>query len=90
VSDEPHALVYDLVLADLAAIRIREGVEGVLTRELGPLGLDPVFEDSFATLVLRVSSTRQTGTAYVELRQDDARMRIVLERYIPPPLPGSN
>lgn len=87
MSDELHALVYDLAMADLAAVRIREGVEGVLTQELAPLGLDPVFEDSFASLVLRVSSTRQTGTAYVELRQDDARMRIVLERYIPPRLP---
>jgi hypothetical protein len=84
--DDPGVLVYDTVLADIAAIRIRAGIEGVLTRELDPLGLDPVFEDSFAAVVLRVSSARQTGTAYVELRQGDARMRIVLERYSPPPL----
>ncbi len=86
MADDSGVLVYDPVSADLAALRIREGMEGVLTRELAPLGLEPVFEDSFATLVLRVSSTRQTGTAYVELRQDDVRMRIVLERYTPPPL----
>jgi hypothetical protein len=87
MADDSGVLVYDPVIADLAAICIREGMEAVLTRELAPLGLEPVFEDSFATLVLRVSSTRQTGTAYVELRQDDVRMRIVLERYTPPPLP---
>ncbi len=89
MADDPGVLVYDTVLADLAAIRIREGIEAVLIRELAPLGLEPVFEDSFATLVLRVSSTRQTGTAYVELRKDDVRMRIVLESYTPPPLPSS-
>jgi hypothetical protein len=87
MADDSGVLVYDTVLADLAAIRIREGIEGVLNRELGPLGLEPVFEDSFAALVLRVSSTRQTGTAYVELRQDDVRMRIVLQPYTPRPLP---
>ncbi len=86
--DDPEALVYDTVVADIAAIRIREDVERVLTRELAPLGLEPVFEDSFAALVLRVSSARQTGTAYIELRQDDVRMRIVLHPDTPPPLPG--
>jgi hypothetical protein len=87
VADDPDVLVYDTVLTDIAAIRIRTGIEGVLTRELAPLGLDAVFEDSFATLVVRVCRTRQTGTASVEVRLHDARMRIVLERYLPPPLP---
>jgi hypothetical protein len=87
MADDPGASVYDTVLADLAALRIRKGVEYVLTRELRHLGLEPVFEDSFATYALRVASARQTGTAYLELRQDDARMRIVLSLYVPPPLP---
>jgi len=55
--------VADTVLADVAAIRIRDGIEAVLTRELSLLGLDAVFEDSFAAIVLRISSTMQTGTA---------------------------
>jgi hypothetical protein len=86
MADDQGTLVYDTILADLAAIRIRDGIEAVLTRELGLLGLDAAFEDSFAALVLRVSSTLQTGTAYIELRQDDARMRIVLHPYTPSPL----
>jgi len=89
--DDLNALVYDPVLADLAATRMQDGFQAVLTSELALLGLEPVFEDSFAALVVRVSSLRQTGTAYIELRQDDARMRIVLTPYTPLPIdePGN-
>ena len=86
VPDELEAFVYDPAMADLVADRIRAGIASVLARELGRLGLEPVLDDSFASLVIRVSSTRQTGTAYIELRHDDARMRIVLKPYIPLPI----
>ncbi len=91
VPDDLDSLVYDPVLADLAATHMQDSLQAVLTRELALLGLEPVFEDSFAALVVRVSSRRQTGTAYIELRQDDARMRIVLKPYTPLPIdePGN-
>ena len=78
---DQQAFLVDTTQADAAAAHIEAGFERALERELARLGLEAVFEDGFATAVLRVSSSTHTGTAYLELRHHDPRLRIALAPY---------
>jgi hypothetical protein len=81
---EPESYtLYDPLATNAAAERIQQGFERVVEHELGSLGFAPVFDDSFFTVVLRVVNATHTGTAYVELRFQDARMSVALVPYEP-------
>lgn len=60
--------------------RVASGVLSELQRGLASLGFEMDPADSFGVIALRVVDARNVGTAYLELRDGDIELRIILQQ----------
>lgn len=70
--------IYDVATSDEAARLMYLDIASSIERAFSRLGMQAVFEGSTGVIAVRVADERNLGTAYLELRDCEMRMRIVL------------
>ena len=55
-----------------------DSITRVLERGFEQLGIETVVEDTFGVIALRIVDRSHVGTAYLELKDGNLRLRIVL------------
>ena len=70
--------VFDTVISDNLATEIFRDFKAAVRSRLQAVGIEPVFEDAFGVFALSVVDAQHVGTAYLELRDDNAALRILL------------
>ena len=60
-----------------------DSITRALERGFEKLGIETVVEDTFGVIALRIVDSSRVGTAYLELKDGNLRLRIVLVDELP-------
>jgi hypothetical protein len=69
--------VFDSALSEDVASLILHDITASMRRHLQAIGIEPVFEDVIGIVALAVVDEHHVGTAYLEVRNGDASLRIL-------------